>query len=332
MMGKTSKKNTKSKKRKTFSIRELIELSIVVAIGILATALPTSQAAFDGSGVHHPELRPVRFIPQLIKKVNLLKQLQTAHQVSLFFENLRTGQQFGTQENEEFDAASLGKVPLMIAILKASESKPELLDMRIQFLRETCEQVRNYQIIAPASVLEDRQFYSVDELLYRLIVHSDNTAICLLRSLATPEQTVNVLAAAGITLLSPSQSSWKISPKRYSGLLRILYNSTYLSPANSLKALQLLSRSAFHNGLSAGVPRNVPVSHKFGEWGLGKTEFHDCGIIYMPGSPYILCIMTEGENFERLIASVADLSRLIFDDISSPERIQPSAWTATKRN
>ena len=73
------------------------------------------------------------------------------------------------------------------------------------------------------------------------------------------------------------------------------------------KVLDLLSQSTFIQGIVAGVPEGVKVAHKFGEAeGVdkeGKVVTHilnDCGIVYKPESPYILCIMIEGEDYSQM--------------------------------
>src|SRR6185436_5295057 len=96
------------------------------------------------------------------------------------------------------------------------------------------------------------------------------------------------------------------TPQNYSHLFRALYNGTYLSHDASEKALELLSRTKFSDGIVAGVPKETTVSHKFGERTLSLNtssinELHDCGIVYYPGHPYFLCIMTKGtSDFEEL--------------------------------
>jgi len=49
----------------------------------------------------------------------------------------------------------------------------------------------------------------------------------------------------------------------------------------------------------------------------GLKQLHDCGIIYHPSKPYILCIMTKGEEIEELASVIADISRLVFKGIDS---------------
>ena len=34
---------------------------------------------------------------------------------------------------------------------------------------------------------------------------------------------------------------------------------------------------------------------------------HDCGIVYIPNSPYLLCIMTKGNSNDKLLKVISDM-------------------------
>lgn len=88
----------------------------------------------------------------------------------------------------------------------------------------------------------------------------------------------------------------------------------------SEKALELLSRSSFNKGFVAGLPKGVVVAHKFGERGGLKNnlkQFHECGIIYFPENPYLLCVMTLGENEDNLIDLIKTVSSKVYQEVDS---------------
>jgi beta-lactamase class A len=74
--------------------------------------------------------------------------------------------------------------------------------------------------------------------------------------------------------------------------------------------------------LVAGVPAGIPVAHKFGETGQvgGERQLHDCGIVYYPNSPYILCIMTRGNNFEELPNIIKQISSEVYKHVDGQVR------------
>jgi hypothetical protein len=73
--------------------------------------------------------------------------------------------------------------------------------------------------------------------------------------------------------------------------------------------------STFTQGIVAGVPAGTRVSHKFGEFSAGTNlkQLHDCGIVYKPAHPYILCVMTQGNDFNNLAATIAKISKTVWD-------------------
>lgn len=99
------------------------------------------------------------------------------------------------------------------------------------------------------------------------------------------------------------------------------YNASYLSKEYSQKVLEMLAAADFKLGLAAGVPPGVVVANKFGEReGLpdDQKQLHDCGIIYFPENPYLLCVMmTQGPNFEYLPTIIKMVSKMVYDEVES---------------
>ncbi len=239
--------------------------------------------------------------------------------VSVYFRDLENGPWFGIEQDEPFSPASLLKVPIMLAILKQTETNPGILAEEIGYTNK----LGNYPNIQdPEKTLIPNHSYTVDELLRRMIVYSDNTSKELLKVFlhdvepqhALLDETYNRL---GILRHDEGLEN-TISVKTYSSIFRILYNASYLSKEMSEKALELLTDVEFRQGLVAGVPETVKVAHKFGVRDLQDShQLHDCGIIYYPQNPYILCVMTRGKEINELEKIIREVSRMIFNEIQS---------------
>jgi hypothetical protein len=138
-----------------------------------------------------------------------------------------------------------------------------------------------------------------------------------------------------------------MSARQYATLFRALYNGTYLSWNLSERAMQLLSMTRWSKGLVAGLDEgisddtdadtntnknsgqamsdpdatdNTAVAHKFGEHisqladgTVVSRELHDCGVIYFPGKPYLLCVMTKGSDFPTLAGVISTISRIAYN-------------------
>jgi beta-lactamase class A len=87
--------------------------------------------------------------------------------------------------------------------------------------------------------------------------------------------------------------------------------------------LKLLNECNFKDGLQKGLPAEVNVAHKFGEWGDTKSnihELHETGIVYLNSNPYLVTIMTRGTNPKDLSLEIGKISRTIYDVFSkSPD-------------
>jgi hypothetical protein len=47
--------------------------------------------------------------------------------------------------------------------------------------------------------------------------------------------------------------------------------------------------------------------------GREQKQLHDCGIVYFPNHPYIVCLMTRGYDWNVLEKTLKDISKIIFD-------------------
>ena len=113
-----------------------------------------------------------------------------------------------------------------------------------------------------------------------------------------------------------------MSVQTYESFFRILYNASYITREAYQWALDVLSKSEFKTGLVAGVPPEIKVSHKFGEKAESEdaVQLHDCGIVYYPRHPYLLCVMSKGPNFELLDDVIANISQLTFAEVDHQKR------------
>lgn len=237
---------------------------------------------------------------------------ETLKSVSVYFRDLNGGPIFGIDEQAQFIPGSLLKLPLMLSLLKKAENDSEFLDKKIIYDGGGGE---NYdQFYKPKDSVTVGGTYSVGNLIGKMIVYSDNDSTLLLRSLLSDKEFKDSFEELGVGV--PEDSKYTLSVQTYASYFRILYNASFLNRFLSGRALNLLAESDFKDGLVAGVPSSVGVAHKFGERsGEGLDQLHDCGIVYYPEHPYVLCVMTKGENFPDLAKSIKDISKIVYENI-----------------
>lgn len=240
---------------------------------------------------------------------------------SVYYRDLNSGRWFGIDENSAYAPASLLKVSTMIAYYKYAEVNPDILNKKILYSGAFDENAA--ETYKPKKALQPGQSYSAEELIEYMIVYSDNNARRLLRDNIDPDFIDQIYTDLGLP--SPYQYTAGtdfMSAKMYSYFFRALFNASYLNRAMSERALALLSKTDFPdgNGIIHGVPRGIPVSQKFGERVIYSPynevisrELHDCGVVYYPKHPYLLCIMTKGKDFKPLSEIIAKLSKLLYE-------------------
>lgn len=230
----------------------------------------------------------------------------------IYFENLNTGAWVGINERESFIPASLLKLPVVVAILKRIDEGMFTLDTNV--------------IIRPGDIntaygavgmLKPGDETTLRDLTNYTLHYSDNTAANTLFALMTPDDVLDAAMGLGLPARNvknlTKDREVQISPKDYAHMLLSLYHASYLRRAHSNLVLSFLSNTAFHDGLPEGLPEGVRIAHKVGYRpdSVYGEQHHDCGIIYYPPSPYVLCIMTKGltqEETDRFAKRVSEMT------------------------
>jgi beta-lactamase class A len=249
------------------------------------------------------------------------KSENKASDIAVYFRDLNSNDWVGINYTDEFDAASMLKVVTLISLLHVSENSPSVLSGNINVpvgvvIPSTGEE---QDFFPPSNPVTSGNTYSIQYLMTQLITQSDNGANALLLEYIGNDALQTVFTELHVPAPGTSDT---LDPQEYSHLFRVLYNASYLTPADSNEALQLLSQTTFTGGLVAGVPASTTVAHKFGEStsGTGTAtihELHDCGIVYYPGHPYFLCVMTRGTSFSTLEGVIQNISKITWSQVSA---------------
>lgn len=251
------------------------------------------------------------------EKVLELKEQYSLEHISLYFRDLNNGPWIGINEKEEFSPASLLKVPIMMAFLREAEDNPSLLNKNITITEEDLNKILTPNIIFD-NLLEVGGTHTLTEITESMLKNSDNTGVIVLLKNIKFNYLKEVFDSVGVPF-KDTITEVPVRVKDYAGFFRVLYNSSYLNRSMSEKALEILSKSKYMKGLRKGVPSEITVAHKFGERTINKEidniQLHDCGIIYYPKRPYLLCIMTRGDNFKNQEEVIGELSRFVYREV-----------------
>ena len=234
---------------------------------------------------------------------------------SVYLINYTQSGSFAINEDEGYNPASLMKVVIMMTYFKQAENTPRLLESTLLY-SPALDQALKATPYDTQSVLVPNKSYSVQTLIDKMIIDSDNGAMNLLLAAMSDAHMQETYTALGIR--GPQAGTpYTISAKDYSFFFRVLYNATYLSRDYSEKALSILSQARYKDGLVAGLSQSTIVAHKFGEHvnavagQVDTFELHDCGIVYQNDDTFLLCVMTKGKQLTDLSDTIAIITKMV---------------------
>lgn len=239
---------------------------------------------------------------------------------SVYFRDLRHGPVFGVDELASFAPASLIKIPIALVFLDAAKREPELLDAKLVYDGTSSVSL---QTVKPEETAVAGQEYALRELLRLMLTHSDNASYEALEAFLdkTPERRfLRQQAFQELGFIDPeTREERTLTVRGYASLFTLIHNASFLDAEHSDLMLGWLADSQFADGLRAGVPGGLSIAHKFGErtYADGLKELHDCGITYFPDNPYLLCVMTRGADWDALAGLIADISRVVYEEVYS---------------
>lgn len=234
--------------------------------------------------------------------------------IGVYFEYLPSGVSIGINDRREFAIASLIKTPLAMAVYRNIEegklSKQETITLTSDYVDNGFGDLWKQPL---------GTVFTIDQLIHILLQRSDNTASKMLRSVVSQNDIQKVFDSLDIDT-DNTNSVLTISPKSYSSVLRSLYLSSFLERKSSNEILDILTTTPFNNKLASGIPADVKVAHKIGVWDLDAKDgkgiiYSDCGIVYVPSRPYLLCIMTKSTD-EKAAEYMGRLSKMTYSYVS----------------
>lgn len=267
------------------------------------------------------ELKPFRYKVNALIGEKLKKDEATA--ISFYFRDLVNGNRFGIGENDKFSPKSFLKLPLMMAYFKWAETNPLVLRKTLTY--KGTENQAEQKHIKPLTELQQGKHYTVNDLIFRMIAYDDTASYSLLLA-NLPQGRLDKIFKDLNVEYDPHKDKEEdsLSLSAFAGLYRVLYNASYLNEEMSEKALRYLSKSTFRDGMASGIPQNIEIAGKHGEWAVSVTadgeeeelyQLHEFGIIYHPNRPFLVGVMVRGDDFSKLMKVIRDITRLVYEEV-----------------
>jgi beta-lactamase class A len=148
--------------------------------------------------------------------------------------------------------------------------------------------------------------HTYQDLLTDLIRYSDNTAWrALLRTLGM--STIDAYAAS---LGAGACHQWAdgCTAREAGSLFAQLALGRLLSAGSTRLLLGLLESTVFNDRINFYLP-GVTVAHKVG---MDGGVINDCGIVYAPGSAFVICVFTTTSDPNMGVQVIRDITRAAY--------------------
>ncbi len=220
-------------------------------------------------------------------------------------------------EDKKFPAASLYKLVLMAAIFKEIESGSLNLNSNLSAKKDYLTKVYG-EVDYGYEDREEQISYTVEEAILRVATISDNFAAIMLTDKLRDRDKLTAMAKdLGLDNTTFETESIETTPADIATFFRKLYAKEVVSPSASEEIVELLSKSRLNNRIPAKIWGNPDeaspspkIAHKTGE--LSKIR-HDSGIVFLPGKPYLIVIMSQDLKDENQATEImANLSGEVF--------------------
>ena len=229
-----------------------------------------------------------------------------------------------------FHAASTMKVPVMIELVRQSESGAIGLDQRVLLVNQFGSIADGSPYALDPADDSDSSMYAragsrvtVRELMEHMIDRSSNlatNAVIALVGAARVDSLAHALGATHMRVLRGVEDDKAYqrglnnttTAADLASLLRAIQSGVAASPAGTALMLDVLSRQEFNGEIPAGLPPGTRVAHKTGQI---TGVLHDAAIVYPSGRPpYVLVVLTRGIPDEKVArALIADVSRMVYE-------------------
>ncbi|MFZ4476259.1 MAG: serine hydrolase [Saprospiraceae bacterium] len=260
------------------------------------------------------------YAPLKGKLENILQQQKSRGkllQASVYLKDFEKGRWISINPDEKYRPASLLKLGLLLGALHQEEMVPGFLDKKLSLSpQDTIGQ--QYQVFSDKTIQIGRS-YTVRELVEYMVTYSDNYASRLLAAHIDQAVMATLFNELELPQINFDRSRYMLTTKEASTFLRVIFNSTLLSPEKSEYAAMLLNKSAFENGFSTAFPEKTRIWHKFGEWNdpSGLYELHQTAIFFIGNKPYMLTVMTRGTDPAVLSETLQALAKAVYEGLSA---------------
>lgn len=237
--------------------------------------------------------------------------------VGIYLKDMRTGRIWAHYADNLFPSASLIKIPVMASVFERVRQGEMTLNTRLVLRRRG-------RAGGSGSLKwrRDGTIVNVRELLDKMILESDNTAMKMLVNRMGMYYLQQQFAKFGLayTQIYPeglSLTSGRVSYENYTTaremayLLEKIYRGQLVDRFSSELMLNILKHNKGHSRLAKHLPIGWGLGRKTG---LLRKSCHDVGIIFSPRGEYILAVLTgQLADYKTAKNFISKVAKITFD-------------------
>jgi beta-lactamase class A len=306
-------------KRKILWTPALLTLAIIAGRGAAAPEIFASRPAADSPPASQFQAFGARWT--LMKTAVSRKIDAFRGDVGLIVKDMKTGLIYEVNPDLLFPSASMVKIPIMAACLKAAEEGRLSLDDTLKLKRS--DKARG------AGTLRRRMSGSIiriDELIEAMIIHSDNTATNMLIDRLGFDYLNSTFRELGLekTNLSRKMMDFRkravglenyTTAREMADVLEMIYRHDCICSEVSEKCLEVLKEQRVNDRIPRYLPRNAVVAHKTG---MERQVCHDAGIVFTDNGDFLISVFTRtyyrSGYAKRFIGRIANLVYDVYRD------------------
>jgi beta-lactamase class A len=155
------------------------------------------------------------------------------------------------------------------------------------------------------------QRLTVQQALEAMMSISDNSAAVLLQDLVGAPNVNSSLEALGLKDSRLNTEDIPVTANDMALLLQFIGSGKAVNREASEAMAALMLTEGFNNGLTSGVPSDVQVAHKTGNWPNAR---HDIGIVFAPETTYVVAVLSD--NRAGSLSMIQAISTAVYDSFN----------------
>jgi beta-lactamase class A len=279
----------------------------------------SAQPEISATSSETPQVLPIAAKTELIDlttKINVLTKTEPDIKMEVFLTDLDSGGFVNIKGSNTIGAASMIKIPVLVAFLQDVDAGKARLDEQLVISKDV--------IVGHAGGLQYEPVgtkISALETLTLMIIISDNTATNMIIKRIGGKEVANQrflswdLNSTVIRNPLPDLTGTNTtSPEDLVNLLSMVEQGKILSPRSRDRLMDIMRRTKTNTLLPQGIPPEARIAHKTGDI---QSVVGDAGIIDMPnGKRYIIsAIAKRPSNDQRANELIRKISRTVYSHL-----------------